>query len=382
MRVSHLLAVVCLLWLVACQAQTTTPIATPTTAPLAQARPTLTQAPSLPTNTSQPVLQPTAPQTAPTVAVAQAATPTQAPTKVAQAPLSRDVYRPWSNGAAMPSQRSEVAAAEVGGKVYVVGGFGQGAGGGLTVEAIVDEYDPAKDQWRTVAPLPMGVHHPASASVGGKLYVMGGYDDGGRPLNRVFEYDPAVNRWQERSAMKTPRGALGAASINGKVYAVGGAPGRQGVAAEVYDPSADTWTSLPNLPTPRDHLAVVAAGGKLHVIGGRIDGNYGRNLAVHEVFDPASASWTTRRPMPTPRSGIGAAVLAGYIHVFGGEDPLRTFPEHEAYNPTKDSWETLTPLPTPRHGLGVVTVGEVILVIAGGRTPGGSVSNLVEIFKP
>ena len=30
----------------------------------------------------------------------------------------------WSTGAPMPSVRSEVAVAEVGGKVYVVGGFG------------------------------------------------------------------------------------------------------------------------------------------------------------------------------------------------------------------------------------------------------------------
>jgi hypothetical protein len=38
-------------------------------------------------------------------------------------------------------------------------------------------------------------------------------------------------------------------------------------------------------------------------------------------------------------------------------------------------------LPTPRHGLGVVTVGDAIYVIAGGRLPGPSGSNVVEIFR-
>jgi hypothetical protein len=36
----------------------------------------------------------------------------------------------WTVGAPMPSSRTEIAAAEVGGKIYVVGGFGAGVRSG------------------------------------------------------------------------------------------------------------------------------------------------------------------------------------------------------------------------------------------------------------
>jgi hypothetical protein len=38
-------------------------------------------------------------------------------------------------------------------------------------------------------------------------------------------------------------------------------------------------------------------------------------------------------------------------------------------------------LPTPRHGLGVVAVGDAIYVLAGGRQPGDTRSNIVEVFR-
>jgi hypothetical protein len=44
----------------------------------------------------------------------------------------------WGAGTAMPSQRTEVAVAEVGGKIYVVGGFGG--------ERELEIYDPETDR--------------------------------------------------------------------------------------------------------------------------------------------------------------------------------------------------------------------------------------------
>ena len=73
----------------------------------------------------------------------------------------------WTAGAPMPSSRTEVAVAELGGRIYVVGGFGG--------ERELEIYDPAADRWSRGAAIPRALHHAAAVGLQGKLYVVGGY---------------------------------------------------------------------------------------------------------------------------------------------------------------------------------------------------------------
>src|SRR5574341_1566302 len=125
----------------------------------------------------------------------------------------------WRRGANAPTPRSEVAAAVLGGKIYVVGGFGGGTGG------LVEAYDPAADRWERRAPLPVGLHHTAAVALDSRLFIVGGYRDGWTAEASVFAYDPATDRWESRRPMATARGALTAVVFEGKVYAFGGATG-------------------------------------------------------------------------------------------------------------------------------------------------------------
>ena len=52
------------------------------------------------------------------------------------------------------------------------------------------------------------------------------------------------------------------------------------------------------------------------------------------------------------------------------------------YDPVRDTWQTMAPMPTGRHGLGSAVVHGRIHVISGGPTPGGSFSDLNEVFIP
>src|SRR6266508_979423 len=99
----------------------------------------------------------------------------------------------WSSGAPMPSSRTEVAAAEVGGKIYVVGGFGG--------ERELEIYDPSADRWSRGALIPRALHHAAAVGLNGKLYVAGGFVDGWTPTDEVHEYDPASDRWRRLTAL-------------------------------------------------------------------------------------------------------------------------------------------------------------------------------------
>jgi hypothetical protein len=302
------------------------------------------------------------------------ATPRPAASPTAASGQLRPGQGRWITRASIPTPRSEVAVAEVNGKIYVLGGFA------ASTQDVHEEYDPATDRWRTRAALPRPLNHAAAAGLNGKLYLIGGFDGPtGRAVAEVYEYDPASDKWRPLAPMPTPRGALGVAVIDGKIYAVGGRDAGDVDANEVYDPARDAWARLAAMPTARDHLAVAALGGKVYAMGGRFD-TFTRNTGVNEVFDPATGRWQTRAPMPTPRSGIAAAVLSGHVLVFGGEASEGTFEENEAYNPATDSWTALAPMPTPRHGIGAAVVGNIVYIPSGGPTPGGSQTPTHEAF--
>ena len=296
----------------------------------------------------------------------------------------------WRTAAPAPMKRTEVAAAVVAEKMYVVGGFEEPGLGNVLNFAItpaLEEYDPAMDRWTAKASMPVGLHHVGIGVVGGRLYVIGGYKQSGLsvwgPVATVYAYDPATNAWSERAPMPTARGALSVTVHEGKLYAIGGYEGRANSAAvEVYDPVRDNWTARAPLPTPRDHLATATASGKVYAIGGRLKGDYHRNLSVTEVYDPKADTWSRASDLPTARSGITAAEAGGRVYVFGGEGPDGTFRENEAYDPARDAWQVMTPMPTARHGLGSAVFDGRIHLISGGPTPGGSFSNLNEVFSP
>jgi N-acetylneuraminic acid mutarotase len=113
-----------------------------------------------------------------------------------------------------------------------------------------------------------------------------------------------------------------------------------------------------------------------------VNGDYRRNLAVTEVYDPATDQWRRIADLPTARSGITAAEIGGRIYVFGGEGGDGTFPQNEAYEPAHQTWQAMALMPTARHGLGSAVMDGRIYVISGGPTPGGSFSNLNEVFTP
>ncbi len=296
----------------------------------------------------------------------------------------------WRSMAPAPSKRTEVAAAAVNGRIHVLGGFAAPSLGNLAsllVSNAVEVYDPGSDQWTTAAPLPTRLHHAGAASIGGHVYVVGGFTTSflslWTPVATAYRYDPSADTWEELAPMPTARGALALAALGGKLYAVGGI-GNDGntSAVEMYDPTTQSWSAKASLPTARDHLAAAVVGTRLYAIGGRLKGSYSNNLGVMEVYDPAGDRWTTASPLPTPRSGIAAGVIDNIIYVVGGEAPEGTFQTAEAYSAASDRWWTVPPMPTGRHGLGAAVVGRYMFVIAGGPSPGGSFSNLNERYDP
>jgi N-acetylneuraminic acid mutarotase len=274
----------------------------------------------------------------------------------------------WRALASLPAARQETAVAAIGGKIYVIGGFN----GAATVVDTVEVYDPASDEWSPVAPLPEPLHHTNVAAVGGKLYLLGGLRGlSFEAIGSAWSYDPANDRWDPLTALPpgSERGSSMTAAIGSKIYVAGGY--REGRAVDdfqVYDTTTDAWTPLPRVPIGRDHGVGAAARGLFFAIGGRNVSPNGHMPQVH-AFDPAQGSWSDRAPLPTSRGGCAAAVLDETIIVAGGEGNLEessgVFGETERYDPMSDRWTSLPPMRTPRHGTGAAVVDGIFYVPGG-----------------
>ncbi|PYM90853.1 MAG: galactose oxidase [Candidatus Rokuibacteriota bacterium] len=302
--------------------------------------------------------------------------------KTTDSPAPIDIKSPgqWTAHAPMPTARQEVAVAELGGRIFVIGGLGELSEPAPTVEV----YDPAADRWETRAPLPAATHHAAAAAVGGRLYVAGGYT-GGRlswtAERTVYEYDDARNSWSTRAPLRLARGGLAMVALGGRLHVVGGSSDGATNAHEVYDPTADRWSEAPPMPTARDHLTAVAFQGRLWAIGGRTS-FMGTQYATVEIFDPATDAWSTGTPLPVGRGGLAAAALGDAVYVFGGEAPLRIFSATEMYEVAGNRWIGKDPMRTPRHGIGAAVVGGKIYLPGGATQPGFARTNVNEAYTP
>jgi non-specific serine/threonine protein kinase len=281
----------------------------------------------------------------------------------------------WRTLATAPTPRTEVAAAAVGGRIVVSGGYRADGATLSTVEIL----DTASGGWEAGPSLPVPVNHAMSVAVDDRVYLFGGYLPENRPTDAAFVLDGA--EWRRLAPMPSPRAAGTAVAVGGKVYVAAGV-GPAGLADRmlVYDVAADRWTTATGPPTPREHLGGAGFGGLVYTVGGRT-GGLDRNLAAFEAYDPRSDTWTRLPDLPTPRGGLAAtATCAGRIVAIGGEG-RDTFAEAEAFDIGTVTWKALPPLPTPRHGLGVVAIRNTIYALAGGPKPGLHVADTTEAIE-
>jgi len=216
----------------------------------------------------------------------------------------------WKALAAMPSRRGAAAAAVVDGKIYVIGGAGLHPGSKETSlhparpHRSVDTnevYDPATDSWATRQTMPTARNHAFIGAVNNKIYVIGGRVGNAfitRASNTgiVEEYDPATDQWGAlKASMPNPRSAGASGTHKGKIYAAGGEERSGGPwqrtfrAVEAYDPATNRWSLLPDMTFPRHGLAGDILDGKFHLVSGDAasGGAPGTHIDsdVHEVLD-------------------------------------------------------------------------------------------------
>lgn len=254
-----------------------------------------------------------------------------------QATLSLASKGTWK--AMLPDAVNEAQGAEVNGRLYVFGGFANG--GFRTMAKETYRYDPVTDVWNTMAQIPIteqGITHTANIVVPGTpmVYLAGGLaiETGGR--------------W--------PHGAHATAVVLG------------------YDTDADTWTALPDLPEARGGCAGAYLDGYMHVFGGAaFHGEFTQDHATHWRLDmnQPSAQWEERAPLSLARNHLGSAVVGNKIFAVGGQylelEGCSNQAMVESYDSASDTWTQHAPLPL---GIGHISPSVIVsdygLLVVGG----------------
>ncbi len=289
----------------------------------------------------------------------------------------------WGTLEPSPLTRTEVGAARIDDRIYVLGGYLPDG----TTTGRMAVYDISAGEWEEGPALPVAVNHAGVAALGGDLYVLGGNletDAGREPKSRrLFRYHPGAQEWIELPSAPTARAALGLVAIDDRLYAAGGtAEGSDRLRTlEVYDVGSERWSAGAPMPTGRNHVGAAVLDGGMVVTGGRPGPEQG-GLDTVERYDPDRDRWREMPPLGTARSGHATVAAAGGLVAFGGEelDDGTTIAAVELFDASEGSWERLPDMVTPRHGLGAAALGSRIFAIEGGPRPGLAFSGALEFL--
>lgn len=268
--------------------------------------------------------------------------------------------------------------------------------------------------WGTAADHPDGTHESQGRTVGGKVYIFGGFDiykqpNTWTPTKRAFVFDPVANKFSPIADLPyTPNGTnfggvthSGITTDGNDIYFAGGYTSNNSGNGQIfgtkqawkYNVATNSYTALPDLPIPIAAGQLENLNGKLHHISGT---NLARtvDLENHYVLDldNLEAGWKTLAPLPNPRQHAGSAVFEGKIYFIGGQtghdQHLVAQKDVHVYDPAKNEWKKVADLPVPAGTSGrghitstVVVLGENIIVL-GGETAHGKKTNLVSAYNP
>ena len=279
------------------------------------------------------------------------------------------------------SARYDPVAAWVAGRYVVVGGFS-----GDPCPANADcasnpaprtdgaSYDPATEQWQTIADAPVGVGATSGTSTvaGDVLYVQSSPD--GLRRGDLLAYDVRADAWRRVQKPRTPYQYLTAAGD--RLVAFDYEARRSEGSASVLDPDTGRWTPLPPDPLgPVTDRWLVGTGAGLVVAGHSVVPDdrapVVRVAALDETLTRWGAEWTTDVVGWAPQFVNGRLVWASDQTVDGGEVNGwgRSYDEGGVLDPTTGR---TTPLPLPPRqrtgGLGTavqtdryVSVGDGLL---------------------
>ena len=228
----------------------------------------------------------------------------------------------------------------IGGKLYVGGGFNAG----YKYDSFY-VYNPTTDTWTVRANIPNHLYGGAFFVLNGKGYIACGNSNNGL-TNGVYLYDPILDTWTQKNNFPgfNRQNTIGF-SLNNKGYLFCGFTGVNTVVGDMweYDPALDSWTQKANSPvTTRNGPTAIVINNKAYVgLGSDVSGS--TCYTDFYRFDPIANTYTQVANIP-----VGLAAPAhfcidstGYIGL-GYVNSTLVSDQLFKFDPYSNSWAALT----------------------------------------
>ena len=223
-------------------------------------------------------------------------------------------------------------------------------------------------RWTKKCDMPGPLYAFDAATLGNKIYAIGGRGKVERHDRYTYVYDAGKDSWDVKKEPLFPRSNHAVAALGNKIYVLGGndSAGK----AEAYDVDADIWEELAPIPSPRRHVnySAAACGGKIYLIGGleeNVRPDQDPDSNKNEMYDPVNNTWTEKAPLPSPRSTAAVTAFENKIYVISGKFKHEDRNDVFLYDPATDAWQTRAPMPEAGFISGAAVVKEKIVVITG-----------------
>jgi N-acetylneuraminic acid mutarotase len=219
----------------------------------------------------------------------------------------------------------DAAAALLGDRVLVFGG-----GTATSTDAVQSLAAPggsvaAGTTAEAIGTLPTVRSDLSAVTIGGRAYVLGGYD-GSTPIDSVLSTADGRS-FSQVAKLPSPARYLAVAALGGRIYAFGGetASGGASDAIQEVDPKTGTARVVGHLHQPVSHAAAIVLGGQIYVLGGEANGSPSDRVWR---FESSSGTVAPAGHLPRAISGGAAATVGSTGYLIGGsgsgETPLAT----------------------------------------------------------
>ena len=167
------------------------------------------------------------------------------------------IYNPthdkWRPGASMETCRAGHSSVVLQECIYAIAGHD-----GTVCQNSVECYNPLTDQWTKISSMSKVRRFAAAATVGDKIVVVGGFGDmTDKTIEPSYEmFERRTNQWSLLSHPLRPRAAHGIASIEGMVYLFGGEDEKFYARGVEYslDVNYNEWNDAGSIPGPASYF--------------------------------------------------------------------------------------------------------------------------------
>ncbi|GFS84913.1 kelch repeat and BTB domain-containing protein 7 [Nephila pilipes] len=195
-------------------------------------------------------------------------------------------------------------------------------------------YDDKLDFWRRIGDIQYFID--IIVNIGQYLYLFNTWD------NIILAFDIIEEIWIHMNITFSPRYNYHVVTMGGYIYVIGGYTETHEATSMIlyYEPNSNLWRPI----RMRHDMLIHGAVGLNDQI--YFFGQYDEDRAiVCQAYNPVSEFWTVVSPPKVFRRNFSAVTSCGVIYLIGGENGDLYLKSVEAYYPDQDSWQTLPDLP-------------------------------------